>query len=78
MSGKTVTGFADVEEDFADRWVWDSGALAPDKHISPWRIEDEFKRLGDSYIQAALWKGFAVRDGHLLTGQQNVSGGETA
>lgn len=29
-------------------------------------------------IQAGLWKGFAVRDGNLVTGQQNFSGGETA
>jgi putative intracellular protease/amidase len=26
----------------------------------------------------ALWKGFAIRDGNLITGQQNFSGGETA
>ena len=78
VSGKTVTGFANVEEDFADQWVWDSGALAPGKHVSPWRIEDELGKLGANYIQAGLWKGFAVRDGNLLTGQQNFSGGETA
>ena len=36
------------------------------------------KRLGADYIQAGLWKGFAVRDGNLVTGQQNFSGGETA
>ena len=45
-----------MEEDSSDQWVWDSGALARDKHV----------------------KGFAVRDGNLLTGQQNFSGGETA
>lgn len=78
VSGKTVTGFANVEEDFADQSVWDSGALARDKHVSPWRIQDELTKLGANYIQAGLWKGFAVRDGNLLTGQQNFSGGETA
>lgn len=78
VSGKTVTGFANVEEDFSDQWVWDSGALARDRHVSPWRIEDELRKLGANYIQAGLWKGFAVRDGNLLTGQQNFSGGETA
>ena len=51
VAGKTVTGFANVEEDFSDRWVWDSGALAPDKHVSPWRIEDELRKLGANYIQ---------------------------
>jgi putative intracellular protease/amidase len=44
----------------------------------PWRIEDELKALGANYIQAGLWRGFAVRDGNLLTGQQNFSGTETA
>jgi putative intracellular protease/amidase len=25
-----------------------------------------------------MWRGFAIRDGNLITGQQNFSGGETA
>jgi len=76
--GKTVTGFANVEEDFADNAVWDMKLLARDKHVMPWRIEDEMKKLGANYIQAGLWRGFAVRDGNLITGQQNFSGSETA
>ncbi len=52
--------------------------LARDKHVMPWRIEDELKKLGANYIQAGLWRGFAVRDGNLITGQQNFSGMETA
>lgn len=76
--GKTVTGFANVEEDFADNAVWELGALPRDKHVMPWRIEDELKKLGANYIQAGLWRGFAVRDGNLVTGQQNFSGAETA
>jgi putative intracellular protease/amidase len=78
VSGKTVTGFANVEEDFADRAVWEMGALSREKHVMPWRIEDELKRLGANYVQAGLWRGFAVRDGNLVTGQQNFSGAETA
>jgi putative intracellular protease/amidase len=39
--GRTVTGFANVEEDFADHAVWDMNLLSRDKHIMPWRIEDE-------------------------------------
>ena len=27
---------------------------------------------------AGLWRGFAIRDGNLVTGQQNFSGAETA
>lgn len=76
--GKTVTGFANSEEDFADKAVWDMNLLSRDKHVMPWRIEDELKRIGANYIQAGMWRGFAVRDGNLLTGQQNFSGAETA
>jgi putative intracellular protease/amidase len=76
--GKTVTGFANVEEDFADNAVWDYGMLPRDKHVMPWRIEDELKALGANYVQAGLWRGFAIRDGNLITGQQNFSGAETA
>jgi putative intracellular protease/amidase len=43
-----------------------------------WRIEDELKKIGANYIQAGMWRGFAVRDGNLITGQQNFSGFETA
>jgi putative intracellular protease/amidase len=78
VAGKTVTGFANVEEDFADQAVWDMGALPKGEHVMAWRIEDELKKLGANYIQAGLWKGFAIRDGNLVTGQQNFSGGETA
>jgi putative intracellular protease/amidase len=78
VKGKTVTGFANVEEDFADQSMWDMGAMPKDTHVMPWRIEDELKALGANYIQAGLWRGFAVRDGNLVTGQQNFSGGEFA
>jgi putative intracellular protease/amidase len=76
--GKTVTGFANVEEDFADNAVWTMGLLPRDKHVMPWRIEDALTRLGANYVQAGVWRSFAVRDGNLITGQQNFSGGETA
>jgi putative intracellular protease/amidase len=76
--GKTVTGFANVEEDFADAAVWSLGALPKGKHLMPWRIEDELTKLGANYVQAGMWRGFAVRDGNLITGQQNFSGAETA
>ena len=76
--GRTVTGFANVEEDFADNAVWDMKVLSRDKHVMPWRIEDELRKIGANYIQAGLWRSFAVRDGNLITGQQNFSGEETA
>jgi putative intracellular protease/amidase len=78
VKGKTVTGFANVEEDFADEAVWSYGLLPRDTHVMPWRIEDRLKALGANFVQAGLWRGFAIRDGHLITGQQNFSGEETA
>ena len=76
--GKTVTGFANVEEDVADQAVWDLNLLSRDTHVMPWRIEDEMKRIGANYVQAGLWRPFAIRDGNLITGQQNFSGAATA
>lgn len=76
--GKTVTGFANVEEDFADQAVWGMNLLPRDRHVMPWRIEDEMKNAGANFIQAGLWRAFAYRDGNLVTGQQNFSGAETA
>jgi putative intracellular protease/amidase len=76
--GRTVTGFANIEEDFVDDQLWDANLLSRDKRLMPWRIEDELKKIGANYIQGGPWKGFAVRDGNLITGQQSVSGTETA
>lgn len=76
--GKTVTGFANVEEDFADNAVWSYGLLPQGTHVMPWRIEDRLNEIGANYVQAGLWRGFAIRDGNLVTGQQNFSGEETA
>ncbi|MBI3147605.1 MAG: type 1 glutamine amidotransferase domain-containing protein [Betaproteobacteria bacterium] len=78
VKGKTVTGFANVEEDFADQAVWSYGLLPRDRHLMPWRIEDRMKEIGANYVQAGLWRSFAVRDGNLITGQQNFPGEETA
>ncbi len=76
--GKTVTGFANVEEDFADKAVWSMNLLPRDKHVMPWRIEDRMREIGANYVQAGLWRSFSIRDGNLITGQQNFSGAETA
>jgi len=76
--GKTVTGFANVEEDYADNAVWSMNLLPRGRHVMPWRIEDELQRIGANYVRSGLWRGFAIRDGNLITGQQNFSGAETA
>ncbi|HKW99545.1 MAG TPA: hypothetical protein VJN43_17530 [Bryobacteraceae bacterium] len=65
-----MTGFANVEEDFADNAFWSMNLLSRDRHVMPWRIEHELKKLGANYIQAGRWRGFACRDGNLNTGQQ--------
>jgi putative intracellular protease/amidase len=70
IEGKTMTGFANVEEDFADQIVG--------KQVMPWRIEDAARERGANYVQGGLWKPFAVRDGRLITGQQQYSGGKVA
>lgn len=78
VKGKTVTGFANCEEDFADEAVWSYGLLPRGQHVMPWRIEDRLRELGANFVQAGRWRSFAVRDGNLITGQQNFSGEETA
>ena len=68
-----------MEEDFADRAVWDMNLLARDKHVMPWRIEDELKALGANYVEAgAFGRALPCATATWLTGQQNFSGAETA
>ncbi len=76
--GKTVTGSTTWRRTSPTRPCGSEGALKRDKQVKQRRIEDELKKLGANYIQAGLWKGFAIRDGNLVTGQQNFSGAETA
>jgi putative intracellular protease/amidase len=78
VKGKTVTGFPNVEEDLADQLTWEAGALPEGRHIMPWRVEDELRKLGANFIQAGAFRAFAIRDGNLVTGQQNFSGAEVA
>jgi len=65
VEGKTVTGFANIEEDFGDAFVG--------RQVMPFRVEDELRARGANYIQGGLFKAFAVRDGRLITGQQQYS-----
>jgi putative intracellular protease/amidase len=70
VSGKTITGFANVEEEFSDAFVG--------QQVMPWRVEDALKERGANYVQGGLFKAFAVRDGRLITGQQQYSGRKVA
>ena len=67
VKGKTWTGFANSEEAFADSFVG--------MKIQPFWIEDEARKLADTnFITSGMFKAFAVRDGNLITGQQQNSG----
>jgi putative intracellular protease/amidase len=71
VAGRTWTGFANSEEDFADSFVG--------KPIQPFRIEDRAKAIaGTNFIVHARFKAFALRDGNLITGQQQFSGAAAA
>ena len=70
VEGKTVTGFANVEEEFSDTFVGHK--------VMPWRVEDVLTERGANYVQGGLFKAFAVRDGRLITGQQQYSGRRVA
>jgi putative intracellular protease/amidase len=71
VEGKTWTGFANSEEDFADAFVGQT--------IQPFRIETEARKLANTnFIVNSRFKAFAVRDGLLITGQQQYSGAAAA
>jgi putative intracellular protease/amidase len=71
VEGKTWTGFANSEEDYVDDFVG--------QRVQPFRIEDEAKKLsGTNFIVASRFKSHAVRDGLLITGQQQYSGAAAA
>jgi putative intracellular protease/amidase len=71
VEGKTWTGFANSEEDYADAFVG--------QRIQPFRIEDEARSLENTnFIVASRFKPHAVRDGILITGQQQYSGAAAA
>ncbi len=70
VRGRKMTGFANSEEDFADQVVG--------RKVMPFRIEDEARKLGADFVTAAPFQPFAVRDGNLITGQQQHSGHEVA
>lgn len=71
VKGKTWTGFADAEEEFADQAVG--------QKIQPYRIETEAKKIaGTTFKVAAPFSSYAIADGNLITGQQQNSGAAAA
>jgi putative intracellular protease/amidase len=71
VDGKTWTGFANSEEQFADSFVG--------QRIQPFWIEDEARKIpGTNFVVDQRFREFAVRDGRLVTGQQQYSGAAAA
>jgi len=71
VKGKTWTGFANSEEQFADSFVG--------TRIQPFWIEDEARKMADTnFVVDQMFREFAVRDGRLVTGQQQYSGAAAA
>lgn len=71
VKGKTWTGFANSEEQFADSFVG--------MRIQPFWIEDEARAMAETnFVVDQRFRPFAVRDGRLITGQQQYSGAAAA
>jgi putative intracellular protease/amidase len=71
VDGKTWTGFANSEEDFAD--------AATGTQIQPFRIEKLAKELPNTnFVVQGPFRSHALRDGNLITGQQQYSGAAAA
>lgn len=71
VEGKTWTGFANSEEQFADDFVG--------QRLQPFWIEDEARKIeGTNFVVDQRFRDFAVRDGLLVTGQQQFSGAAAA
>jgi putative intracellular protease/amidase len=71
VKARTWTGFADAEEAVADGFVG--------QRIQPFWIEQEARKIvGTNFVVDQPFRAFAVRDGNLVTGQQQFSGAAAA
>ena len=71
VEGKTWTGFANAEEQYADSFVG--------QRIQPFWIEEEARKIdGTNFVVDQMFRDFAIRDGLLVTGQQQFSGAAAA
>ncbi|ULQ54300.1 type 1 glutamine amidotransferase domain-containing protein [Flavihumibacter fluvii] len=71
VKGKIWTGFANAEEEIADQAVG--------QKIQPYRIEDEARKIQATTFKVAFpFASYAIRDGNLVTGQQQNSGSAAA
>lgn len=71
VEGKTWTGFADSEEQYADTFAG--------TRIQPFWIEEQARKIPNTnFIVGKRFQPFAVRDNNLITGQQQYSGAAAA
>ncbi len=71
VKGKTWTGFANSEEQFADNFVG--------MKIQPYWIEEEARKIsGTDFKVKEAFTPYAIADGNLITGQQQNSGAVAA
>jgi putative intracellular protease/amidase len=70
IESKTTAGFSNAEGDFSNKAVG--------QKVMPFRIEDEARARGANFVAGGLFRAFAVRDGNLITGQQQYSGAKVA
>ncbi|MFB1024831.1 MAG: type 1 glutamine amidotransferase domain-containing protein, partial [Octadecabacter sp.] len=67
VSGKTVTGFTNTEEDAVGL-----------TNVVPFLVEDMLKANDGDYQRGDDWASFVVTDGTLVTGQNPASSEEAA
>ena len=67
FKGRKLTGFSNEEE-----------TQATFAGNAPWLLEDRLRLAGAEYHKKAPWTPYAVVDGNLITGQQQVSAQVTA
>jgi putative intracellular protease/amidase len=71
VDGKTWTGFANAEEEYADKAVG--------QKIQPYWIEEEARTLKNTTFKVSTpFSSYAIADGNLITGQQQNSGAAAA
>ena len=67
VHGRRWTGFSNAEEDYVE--------AAVGQRIQPFRIEDEARAIdGTNFVVGPMFEPHVVRDGNLITGQQQNSG----
>jgi putative intracellular protease/amidase len=62
VEGRNITCFTDAEEK----------AVGLD-HVVPFLLESKLRALGGTFSSGGDWQPYAVRDGHLITGQNPMS-----